>query len=1550
MNTTNASTTTPHQQYLGQLAEYDALLDHLRDAKARNIALAGIYFTPQPHSPLAQEHDVGQIHLHSLLGHPDYLALSEKLNITNFLSVSTAEGRSVYETADQHGTEVILSMTENPGWRELTGKIEQIALSIGGQLRSDKLLSLPQVLVYYGLPAAQPQSTAEMDSVIRKLEERRANHSLQLANGVDIDALNRAPTAKDRKILKSIKRVFPTSTMTMDRLITQRTNRNIIDIVRRFLPETENSLFSHLLKEALPSATYAQVGATPTVVLEKILRSAASERLGKALLEGLNWYGGKTDEETSSGVQIKLVSKAIRLWTHRDGKPRDIAGYPWHRRSNWGKSYPSMWAEFEQHLFDSRRASSMTEAILLARLLQPEFPREFQVPDIPLDLPYRSSVVWVNFVHGVTLAEAMDSDMIERMTFQQLVDFPLRQSMRASPQELELIALCRIPPTVEWAITNGIIAESVDTDYSPEEKKESIKALDEHTDALKKAIIQLDVSHPERSAIAEREMKKYFKDRWEKDHNGRYRKVFNPNQTYITFISDGRKLIEDFESGGGGVIQTPPPRDKAYSFRDVYMSGRLNKNWFITLSDGIRRSEYSLSINADRTIKTTAPWLPAELTKNPLPDAEKIFESEFKDYLELSKSAYQTLLKSLFFSLPYADRQAIEQGEIKIHTLRKSTSGIKHEDETPEMKLPLRLRMGFILQVTFNTKTSYYECLPRAGIIRNRVDFSSAMLDGHIQAEQIKGSFLGEMEVIAVRRGKRIPCDWRAHEKGSLPRDAARCDAIIDQFGETFAPPSRANEDELSALATVTLSRTTDLANYIANNLFYYDERLLHAAARGETELERIAANPHWLESVKGFIPFWGSISDLDSDDPKKRGWAIFGLIVDVVSFAFPLGKFASGSMKLISTAVRSGVRVALPKFGALSQKLLVSSVQNMIPFYGAPTLALRLSRGALGGMYAGIKFTVRKSYNSLMPSLGRAGKYHFIEGLPQVTDPGRWTPLTYGDQLATLRGVEDVPVRSIGSSTRSTHYLIDPVSAKPYGPALKVSADELSIGPSLYPTVGKNSDSLLFNIPEETRVREMLEVDGRTTLFIDDVPYRLDGDTLRRADMLDVSDTLRPIPCRPLRAPGAVCETRYVTRDPAPTPATGSFDESKGWAPWFGDSIYTNGARGAPMKRASIATHRTLGATMEFRKGIYGRVKVSVPDRGVMDTLEEGAIIVDASDGAKQYVFTRLNAGDFLVAELATGQSLREALTFKQASTLPAALREELMVVYTGSLNANNMVRIHGQELVERALRTMDDIAIPIGGHANPPDTLKLLRVDTSPAEAVLFDHSTRMIVSRLPEGAKSWTRSKDAPRALRHKTVEIFNTLFLEPTVVLRNPRSALQINKTMQKLQNLIPKRERSVNARNIAYAEVTTTAGTREVYISVSGAQGTTGHLPLFKQNGGLDHVNVGETTYFNIDYKRTFPNTSLNVTSEGKLLAVPHTIKDIDTYTPSFTRKPTSLDSESKLISFIREKYPDPQSIKSVDVATTMRSCDSCSVVIKEFGYDGGENALNVLWN
>ena len=54
---------------------------------------------------------------------------------------------------------------------------------------------------------------------------------------------------------------------------------------------------------------------------------------------------------------------------------------------------------------------------------------------------------------------------------------------------------------------------------------------------------------------------------------------------------------------------------------------------------------------------------------------------------------------------------------------------------------------------------------------------------------------------------------------------------------------------------------------------------------------------------AKMFVPFWGPVEDLMSDDKNHITLGIVGLFFDVISFVIPIGKFATGSIRLISNA-----------------------------------------------------------------------------------------------------------------------------------------------------------------------------------------------------------------------------------------------------------------------------------------------------------------------------------------------------------------------------------------------------------------------------------------------------------------------------------------------------------------------------------------------------------------------------------------------------------------------------------------------------------------------
>lgn len=1478
----DSSDTLPGEatRYQALLEEYNRLLEKLQEQPASISALNASYIKPQPFSPL-------DLHI---------------------------KKRSALQTP-------------------------------GEVLRPDGHVSLARMALFYGLTPWNCANPTEHQATLHALEEKRARHALQLDTGVDIDSLACQPNDTELELLNA-KRRGP-SKEPLDVLLARLTTTKIHEVIGQFLPPAETSLIRYLVKNLSPDITTTQVDQTPNAYLEKIFQSADATRLAQMLLEKLGWYGAKNAEPSSPLVRNKLLSRAVRSWGRRDGdSEQDIAGYPWRRRSNYGKSYQSIWSEFQAHLLQTERASSSTEAILLACLYRCEFPLDFQRDDVPPDVHYRSSVVWVNFVHGLNLVEAFEPERLPRMTFQQLVDFPLEETLTATEEELELIAWCRIPPAVDWAIANGLVLEDKYNIYSEATQQRALEELDKHNEDLKAALIQLDEPSPERKEIANREIDK----------------AFGPN----VFTTSAYKLVRDHGPDYDRGVRSL--KERSYSFRDVYMwKGHKNLRWRLVRHNGDYMST-TLAIKSDGSIDTAADWIRERVKNRKLPDVNTLFESEYKAWLATTKAAYRTLLTSLFSRLPHDDRQAIEYGETKIYTLRQSTTGLELDQETTALTLHLRLRFGFILKLNHKNQSSWYECLPRAGVIHKRTDLTMSLLNGREETEEWRG--LRGTHKVKVLRGQDVPFDWDAYEKGQPPKGDTTCKAIIEQLGDAFRP-----ETPIGDPPYISSNRASAVATFIANTFFYQDEDKLHASAQGQTELEKTEQRRHTLlEKIGKFVPFYGNLDDLNSENPNKNISAAFGIFIDSVSFAMPLGKFVSGSAKLVSPALNLGFRQALPRFNTLSRKLLTATLQNLNPLGGLPTLA----KGLVHGLYVMNRFALKAAARQIDRLAGRSGQYDFLKGLPQVKDPGRFRPLADSDDLISTRGVNDIPARQVASAQLPDYRMIEPITNKAYGPPMLNKLYRSSVGRSFYRSVDTTDQHLHIKIADNTKVREVPEVDGRTAIYMNDVPYRADGDVVRRIEMIDDGSRLKRNPCRVKRSPGdMVCINEFVDRGPhLETPALGSFDEEKGYAAWFGERICVPKAQAGQSGEFFVRDgqlYRVLGgaakpwkgsmtqlgfptrtpipkqqilANLQFRKGIYTRIEIQGTYEGCNELHRVGAILVPGIDEKTIHLFARPNSNKGYHATIAVGEQLTPHQTYfmKQLKPLEQAdgtLGSELIRVFEGSMTANNMVAIHGKEAVERAMKTMERIAIPLGTTANPPANMKWLKVDTSPGEALMFDNATRMIVTRLPEGSTTWSRSREASDTLKQRTAEIFDTLF-ERTVIDQSVNSVFRINTTMQKLNTSLDRSLRRANPRNIAYAEVKKTDGAREVYVSVSGGQKVTKKLPLFRNNSGTDRVRRGDTTYINVDWRVSRPTTSLLLDDQDNLLAIPRTPLTL----PGM---PTSLDSESKLISTINRIYPDRQSIVSVNIATTMRPCESCAVIMKAFGHDGTQD-LNVLWS
>lgn len=1554
-STTSTPTPTPLQRHAGQQAEYTALSSALHDVKSHATSLGDFYFSPRSHSPLSIEHGRARNRWQSLLTSPGDNELSKYLR--------TVEGRpteidSIGEQCvisgtllDGSGTTYKISDTEK--LLSSVQSFQRAILSIGGHLRSDSLLPLPQVLKFYGLSVPARQTEASLVRLTEEIEEKRAIHRLNLEQGTPLGTL-----------------IDPSEHYAVSLIISE------------LLGGEAGSVIERLIGEVKPALTAHQLQTTPTACLAAMLDTPTARDTGQRLLKTLNWYGAAADEPTAPDTATRLVLEALRIWYELTpaGAPQSIVGYDLQNPANHGRSYAGIRKDFLQHLMTSARATTPTEQALLGRLCVPWFPIEFQVRDIPPDLPYCTSPVWVNFVHGVHLAQTLDPGLLQRLTFQQLVDLPLKRSADATEAELQLITLTRIPAAMRWAAATGATVTDSPGTAPRDNQLEAIKALDAHNTQLNQTIVQLSLEPPQRLQLAKEQLKGAM------SHD-----LWAPRTSLLLNVRLMRTAPRTTTRSTRALIDGPDVPQPHWPLPEVYASGGLTPGtkWYVT-TNGRTASEW-ISLNAANVVQTgtlasaTADNRSSVFPKNcTLPDIGKLFDQRFTNYLTKTRAAYEHLIKCQLATLPWEDRQALEHGQIQILTLRKATRLVPALLENAKNRLPFRVRMGFVLQVTCGPTVRFIECIPRAGVIRPRPDLNKGLKGGRFTPALEPQRGRTRAQLISRFKARPLPFDWKAHEQGTKPAPDARCVGILDALNDTPELPHPLPVVHLEMTHELTLSsaRCAAIASYIAHHWFYTDEAKMREDAFGVTAFERDKNRKHWLHSIKPFIPFWGSLEDLMSDQYGDRVMGAIGLLIDIVSFGIPLGKFAAGSIRLAVQAGRMSIRATIPGFTKLSRKFLADTLKNLNPLDGLPDL-VRLSARGVKSAGRAVAALENQALFQLKKLAGRADDYDLLSHLPQATSPGRWQPLNHADRLAVIKGIEDVPVRRIGGPG-NRHFLVDPLSGQPFGPALTTERHQVSFGRSHYSPLKKTDEEIFVELADDSRVHLLLEVDGRSTVFIDDVPYRLDGDELRRVDMLDDSRQWTLPSCRPRRMPGSSpdCLASYVTGEPAPTPAIGSVDKTKGYAPWFGDRLSTPAPlpnqRGEFMAVDSklysiidgrstlfrgdlarlgltggrLVPKRQINATLQFRKGIYARLDIGATYDHLNDSHRVGAIMLPAIDDSASYVFFRVNTQEYYQATIKKGQVPGNQLSFTRllpADMADGTLGAELLTVYTGSLNANNIVRIHGLEAVERAMKTMEDLAIPLGTSAHPPANLKWLKVDTSPGEALMFDHSTRMIVTRLPNGASSWTRSKEAPQAFRLRTAEIFDTLFLSPTVPPKNTDAALRIDQSMQKLHNLLPRYERPLNARNIAYAEVTTVSGQREVYVSVSGTQGTTTRLPLFRHLGA-NHVRIGDTTYINIDYSSSFPKTSLTVTPQGQLLAVPLTIKDIDTYRPAMSARPTSLDSESKLIQVIREKYPDPKELRSVDVATTMRPCESCAVVMKEFGHDGSAGALQVLWS
>ena len=456
-------------------------------------------------------------------------------------------------------------------------------------------------------------------------------------------------------------------------------------------------------------------------------------------------------------------------------------------------------------------------------------------------------------------------------------------------------------------------------------------------------------------------------------------------------------------------------------------------------------------------------------------ESEAAFDEAFHAWLSTPRAAYKTLIKALLAQYLPACRGHLETDEVTVYSLRLPLHDTQVEHENKADTDAVRARCGFILRMinpTYPTKSRYIEVFPRAGVVRLRSDIQSLRIGGEIKVEKIGSS--SRTSRGSFRKGTELPFDWEAYRDGSKPRDQQHATLIVEQVGDTFAAvpieqrsPDVAARTRPFAANNLTSARADALAGMIARELFFKDESALLEQTRKATRSMDIGRD--FLEDLtfwgKMFVPFWGSIDDLTSGDPKRIESGGLGLFTDIVSFALPIGKYIAGCTRLATQAGKIGIRLALPRFTSLTRTLVISVIQEVNPLDSVLSL-LRLGRFTLRKIGAATMHQARRAVAHLRD--GTIAAHHLM-----AVDPSSWVPRQPGDRLCTVEGIANIPMRNVGSVDAVDYRLIDALSGQAFGPRYREPL-----------TVVSNNSPLLRRYAVEPQWISGLKADSRGIFF----------------------------------------------------------------------------------------------------------------------------------------------------------------------------------------------------------------------------------------------------------------------------------------------------------------------------------------------------------------------------------------------------------------------------------------------------------------------------------
>lgn len=740
-------------------------------------------------------------------------------------------------------------------------------------------------------------------------------------------------------------------------------------------------------------------------LLDDMLSSEHGQAVGRRLNTVLGWYGAADNESVDQMITRQLTWKALILeldpLAHR--KPGYIVGYEFGKAENWGRPLADIQEEFEGllswRLRNLQGGRSRSSARLAALILAPTAPEWF-VKGAPKALRYGNGV-WVNYAHGVALAEALVPGMSQTLDYEQLMDLPLKMGHSATDSERDIIVQTRIAPVLQWAIANNVVSANASSVYGTAKIQKAMAAFDQRQHKVVSAINALLSKIPNRMDIG----LKAFNEALGWDYS---RNLVHLSMRPTTVW----KRVEYS-------LRNPSPSTPAGEFYliDVFIAGYL--------IDGMDKFEPAVPPDEVYWKKIYAEQV--ELLKGI--DVNAMYQEAFDRYSREAQAAYSCLVEILIAEIPYSDRLAIEHGRVDLYLLEQETE-IALDKETPRDRELRQGRAGFIIVCRHDGRVFAYEVFPLLGIVQRRADLPPLP----------NGGLVARVANEVRRAAVSLPLDWAAYAEPQPPRPDTMSRVIPRHIN--YGVPSSVPSPSASPLST---PRIESLGERVAAKNLFFDKETEFKVRRGQTGSEFVTANyPPVLRMMATVIPGLSCVNAVANDESPT-----LACVIDVsLILASPAFKFAKGFVSLAMNAGAPAVSRSLPAFATLTNKFIsrsgASYVNGLNPFAG-----FFYRWGSVAGVSALLLKSAYKLHEAVGQTLGRPGEFAYINGLESAASSNKWRPVAVGDRLlAKINGVSDVPVRDFPAADGSVRtYLINTLSGYPYGPVLE--GDSLPVAPA---------------------------------------------------------------------------------------------------------------------------------------------------------------------------------------------------------------------------------------------------------------------------------------------------------------------------------------------------------------------------------------------------------------------------------------------------------------------------------------------------------------------